>query len=85
MRIIESTGELTVFINTPNCTQPTRLFCCDKVELAGNHLFFFNKETLLMKVWLQGIDENGINFVRIDDALKSIGIMVNDFGENIGD
>jgi hypothetical protein len=73
-KIIEAEGELTVFIDTPNCTQPTRLFCCDKIELAGNHLFFYCREALIMKVWLQGIDKSGVNFVRIDDALKSVGI-----------
>lgn len=78
MRIMESKGELAVFINTPNCTQPTRLFCCNRVELAGNHLFFYSKETLLMKVWLK--DE----LVRIDDALVRVGISVNDFGEKLG-
>jgi hypothetical protein len=78
MRIIESKGELAVFINTPNCTQPTRLFCCNKVELVGNHLFFYSQETLLLKVWLK--DE----LVRIDDALVRVGISVNDFGEKLG-
>lgn len=77
---IISKGELAVFIDTPNCTQPTRLFCCNRVQLEGNHLFFYSNEALLMKVWLKGIDESGINFVRIDDALKSVGIMVNEIG-----
>jgi hypothetical protein len=81
MKEIKSKGELAVFINTPNCTQPTKLFACNRVELAGNHLFFFSGEALLMKVWLKGINQSEINFVRIDDALKSVGIMVNDFGE----
>jgi hypothetical protein len=84
LKEIISKGELAVFINTPNCTQPTRLFCCNKVTLEANHLFFYSGEALIMKVWLAGIDKSGVNFVRIDDALKSVGIMVNDF-MNAGD
>jgi hypothetical protein len=80
MKEIISKNELMVFIDTPNCTQPTRLFCCNKVKLESNHLFFYSGEALIMKVWLTGIDKSGVNFIRIDDALRSVGILVNEIG-----
>lgn len=70
MKTYESKGELTIFIDSKGVTQPSRLFVCNKVELKANHIFFWSGKALVLKVWLKG------QFDRIDDALKSVDMMV---------
>jgi hypothetical protein len=71
------TGRFDVLINQRNTEESSRLFDCDKMELAGNHIMIYKKNNLVFKVWLKY--DKWESYENLEEAMMDVGIRIYKF------